>query len=420
MAKNIHIIGIGGIGTSSLGQILNEKGNNISGSDYKKSELINIMVEKGIKINIGHKQKNIDKKTDLVIYSPAIEPENEELKYAKELNIKTLSYPEALGEFSKEYYTIAIAGTHGKSTTASMLSVIMNNASLDPTVVVGTKIKQISNKNYQTGKSKYLVIEACEYKRSFLNFNPDLLLITNIELDHLDYYKDLKDYTNAFEQLAKQSKKIIMSSENILTNKIEKNNSILWSQDEKNNIKIDMPGEHNKENAINAKKAALELGISESEIDISLKTFEGTWRRMEEKETSFNNTVFIDDYAHHPTEIKATLNAVSEKYIGKKILVIFQPHQYSRTAEFLDEFSKSFWGASKVIIPNIYKVRDSKEDQQKISVDILVNKINKEKVNAMNGISLANTAEIIKKEYQKYDVVITMGAGDISSIYELF
>ncbi len=211
-----------------------------------------------------------------------------------------------------------------------------------------------------------------------------------------------------------------MSSENILTNKIEKNNSILWSQDEKNNIQIDMPGEHNKENAINAKKAALELGISESEIDISLKTFEGTWRRMEEKETSFNNTVFIDDYAHHPTEIKATLNAVSEKYIGKKILVIFQPHQYSRTAEFLDEFSKSFWGATKVIIPNIYKVRDSKEDQQKISVDILVNKINKEKVNAINGISLANTAKIIKKEYQNYDVVITMGAGDISSIYELF
>ena len=421
MAKNIHFIGIGGIGTSSLAQILHERGDNISGSDLVQSQITKSLKLKGIKVYTGHSPKNIKKNIDLVIYSPAIPASNLELKHAKKLGIKSLSYPKALGDFGKNFYTIAVAGTHGKSTTTAMLSVIAKNARLDPTVVVGTKIKEFKNKNFLTGKSDLLIIEACEYKKSFLNFSPDLLIITNLEADHLDYYKNFKDYKDAFKKLVKKSKQIIINSDDKDLKEVSKGAKILfWNSKNKSNFKLQLPGGFNQENANNAAVAAKVLDIDDETIRKSLKSFKGTWRRMDYKRKKLGKVKFIDDYAHHPTEIKLTLNAIRENNPDSKILCIFQPHQYSRTALLLKDFANSFIEVDEVIIPNIYKVRDTDEDLKKVSVDKLVDEIKKHKKKARNGKSLKNTAEYIKEHHKKYDIIITMGAGDISTIYKKF
>ncbi|MFH1284812.1 MAG: Mur ligase domain-containing protein, partial [Candidatus Peregrinibacteria bacterium] len=203
-AKYIHFVGIGGIGTSAVAQILKARGKIISGSDTVPSDITKSLKNSGIKVSIGHSEKTVSRRHQLVIYSPAIPKNNPELAAARRLKIETLSYPQALGELSKDYFTIAISGTHGKSTTTAMTALILEKGGLDPTVVIGTKIRQFGNKNFRIGKSKYLVLEACEYKRSFLEINPDILIITNIEAEHLDYYKNLADYKSAFTQLAKK------------------------------------------------------------------------------------------------------------------------------------------------------------------------------------------------------------------------
>ena len=425
--KHIHFIGIGGIGASSLAQIFYEKKKKISGSDKFRSSITDKLEKSGINVKIGHNAKNINKKHELVVFSPAIPSNNEELKEAKRLGIKAISYPEALGELTKNYFTIAIAGTHGKSTTTAMTALILEKNGLDPTVIVGTKVKQFKNRNYRVGKSKYIVIEACEYKRSFLNVHPDILIITNLEADHLDYYKNFSDYESAFiELIGKISKTgyLVINRENKALQNLKKDTKIEiveWSHDDENkiNLKLKQPGKFNQENAQNAATAAQILNIPDSGIKKSLETFTGTWRRMEEKKKKGYSCLFIDDYAHHPTEIDLTLNALREKYSNKKILAIFQPHQHSRTKLLLKEFGSSFIQADKVIIPNIYEVRDTEEDIKSVNINDVVNEIKKHKIKAENGKGLEKTAEYIKENHKKWDVIVTMGAGDITTIYNM-
>jgi len=425
--KHIHFIGIGGIGASSLAQIFYEKKKKISGSDKFRSSITDKLKKSGINVKIGHNAKNINKKHELVVFSPAIPSNNEELKEAKRLGIKAISYPEALGELTKNYFTIAIAGTHGKSTTTAMTALILEKNGLDPTVIVGTKVKQFKNRNYRVGKSKYIVIEACEYKRSFLNIHPDILIITNLEADHLDYYKNFSDYESAFiELIGKISKTgyLVINRENKALQNLKKDTKIEiveWSHDDENkiNLKLKQPGKFNQENAQNAATAAQILNIPDSGIKKSLETFTGTWRRMEEKKKKGYSCLFIDDYAHHPTEIDLTLNALREKYSNKKILAIFQPHQHSRTKLLLKEFGSSFIQADKVIIPNIYEVRDTEEDIKSVNINDVVNEIKKHKIKAENGKGLEKTAEYIKENHKKWDVIVTMGAGDITTIYNM-
>jgi len=425
--KHIHFVGIGGIGASSLAQIFYEKKKKISGSDKFRSSITDKLEKSGINVKIGHNAKNINKKHELVVFSPAIPSNNEELKEAKRLGIKAISYPEALGELTKNYFTIAIAGTHGKSTTTAMTALILEKNGLDPTVIVGTKVKQFKNRNYRVGKSKYIVIEACEYKRSFLNVHPDILIITNLEADHLDYYKNFSDYESAFiELIGKISKTgyLVINRENKALQNLKKDTKIEiveWSHDDENkiNLKLKQPGKFNQENAQNAATAAQILNIPDSGIKKSLETFTGTWRRMEEKKKKGYSCLFIDDYAHHPTEIDLTLNALREKYSNKKILAIFQPHQHSRTKLLLKEFGSSFIQADKVIIPNIYEVRDTEEDIKSVNINDVVNEIKKHKIKAENGKGLEKTAEYIKENHKKWDVIVTMGAGDITTIYNM-
>ncbi len=430
---------------SSLAQILKQKGKTISGSDQCKSKITKNLEKNGIKFDEGHNEKNINKKHQIIIYSPAIPKNNVEMKKARALKIITMTYPEALGEFSEEYFVIAIAGTHGKSTTTAMAALVLEKGGLDPTVVIGTKMKAFKNRNYKVGKSKYLIIEACEYKRSFLNFKPDILVITNLEADHLDYYKNLADYSSAFEKLGKNVKKggtIIINKDDKNSYKLEKKikkDFISWSRKKPNSsfnlrgktltennkidqgLKIDtqVAGEFNVENATFAAIVGKLLKIENKKIEQGVRSFKGTWRRMEYKTKKFTKAKFIDDYGHHPTEIESTLNAIREGNQKAKILCIFQPHQYSRTILLMKSFGKSFDSADQVIIPNIYAVRDSEEDMKKISTTDLVNEIKKHNKHARNGGGLEKTAEYIKKYHKKYDIIVTMGAGDITSIYKM-
>ncbi len=418
----IHIVGIGGIGASSIAQILNAKGKKISGSDMAGSEITKSLIASDIKVTIGHNEKNIPNKCDLIIYSPAIPSSNPELKKGRKRKIPALTYPQALGQLSEDYFTIAISGTHGKSTTTAMAAIMLQKAGLDPTVIIGTKIKQFKNRNYKVGNSDILLVEACEYKRSFLSLRPDILVITNLEADHLDYYKGLKDYESAFMSLIKKVPKdgfVIANKDNSKITSSAKATVILWDKKTVKKRELLVPGEFNRENATSAAMVGQILGLPDNKIDSGLKSFKGTWRRMEHKKKKGYNCILIDDYGHHPTEIQATLGALREKYPKKKILTIFQPHQYSRTAVLLKDFAKSFKNTDKVIIPNIYKVRDTEADLQKVSTDKLVTAINEHSKNARNGNGLKATAKYIKENHKKYDIIITMGAGDITSIYKM-
>ncbi len=415
MEKKIHFIGIGGIGISALAQILKSKGHIISGSDMNKSEITEKLSKSNIKIWQGHHAEYItDQK--VIIYSPAIPDNNPELIKAHEMGLHCMSYPEALGELTKKYTTIAIAGTHGKSTTTAMVSLILSEAEIDPTVVVGTKIREFNNQNFRIGKSKYLIIEACEYKESFMHLEIDILAITNVEAEHLDYYKNESGYKQAFKDLVNnlspQSTVIINSNDknSIDISSETKAKLIKWTNTK--DLKPGVPGKFNMENATAAAYIAEQLNINTEIIEKSISKFTGTWRRMEYLK-KIGDTQFIDDYAHHPTEIRATLKAIRKKYETAKILCIFQPHQYSRTYNLLNEFAESFSDVDEVLIPNIYKVRDTQEDIAKVSAKDLAKKIGKK---AWDGRGLGESKQWLQDNYQKFDIIITMGAGNVSEI----
>ena len=406
----IHFIGIGGIGVSALAQYYLTKNYKVSGSDLVCSEIINILKKKGVKVFIKQKKENISKDINLVIYSPAVQLDNPELKTAKKLKIKCLSYPEALGKLTKEYFTIAITGTHGKSTTTTMIALLLIKAGLDPTVIVGTKVKEFGNINFRIGKSKYLIIEACEYEESFLNHSSDIAVITNIESDHLDYFKNFDNVKKAFTKFTKQIKKGGV----LITEKEYKN-----SKDAEKLKKIlKVPGEYNIFNALAALAVARVLKISDKISFEALSEYSGCWRRFEIfKIIKPKKYTLVSDYGHHPTELKAVLSAAREKYPNKKIYCIFQPHQYHRTYHLFDDFIKTLQIVSidKIIITDIYDVagREDRETKEKVNSQKLVNAINNPEVIYLLKDKII---EYLEKKLKGGEVVIIMGAGDIYDI----
>lgn len=431
----IHFIGIGGIGVSALARYYLEKGNSVSGSDLNSSENTRFLKEKGINVFLGaHKTSNVSEDVDLVIYSPAVKEDNPELKKAKELKIKTKSYPEALGELTEEYFTIAVSGTHGKSTTCCMIGKILIEAGWDPTVIVGTKLKEFENSNCRVGKSKYLVIEADEHFASFLNYKPDVLVLTNIEEDHLDYYKNLENILKTFEKylsLIKKGGVLILNEDdkNISQLKIPSQNlkTIKYSikQKEAQKLKkiLKVPGDHNVYNALSALTLARELEINDEVSFKALSEYKGSWRRFEIK----NNKDFliVSDYGHHPTEVLSTLKAAREKWPEKKIYFVFQPHQYQRTFYLFKDFINGFKKSSKekffdkAIITDIFDVpgRESGKIKEKVNSEKLVQEINDSSV---IYIKKEKVKEFIENNVKEKDVVLVMGAGDIYKIIDSF
>ncbi|MEK7634957.1 MAG: UDP-N-acetylmuramate--L-alanine ligase [Patescibacteria group bacterium] len=395
--KKYHFVGIGGIGVSAIARMLSLKGKIVTGSDSNQSEITDDLEKLGIKIFIGQRAENLEKDVEVVIYSIAIKEDNPEILEAQKRGLFCVSYPQALGELSKEMFTIAISGTHGKTTTTAMIGHIMQKAGLDPTVIVGSKILG-KNSNFIAGKSKYLVVEACEYKRSFLNLSPTILVITNIEADHLDYYKDLDDIKSAFKELEQ---------------KVPKDGFVVKEDDYKK-VKIDfvllVSGEHNILDAQAAIKTAELLGIPQEKSKEFLKDFRGTWRRLEYKGEKDGN-IFYDDYAHHPTEISASLNTLHEKYPDRKIVCVFEPHQQSRTKLLFDDFVNALKIADEIFIAPILITRET--DDGTTNNKVLAEAINKTKPSQSveNPQELKNFLQ--KMNPQKLLCVVLMGAGNI-------
>ena len=420
--QKVHMIGISGIGMSALSAFLLAKGCKVTGTDTVKSK----DVPAEVKFLGEQAEKNVKKGVDLAIVSHAIPLDNPELKKAVELKIPVLTYPEAIGKLTDGFKLVSICGTHGKSTTTAMLSGILVDAGLDPNIIVGTRVPKLGNKNYRIGESKIFVLESCEYKEAFLHYHPDMLVITNIDPDHLDYYKTIDNYFKAFKEYLNNVKAggvVVFNgddAQSLDTIKWYKGDMEKVSLGDRDRLNLKVIGRHNQYNAWQAVVAAKALGVKEEDAIKSLEEFEGTWRRLEYKGL-VNGAKVYDDYGHHPTEISATLNALKHEYAGKKIICVFQPHQYSRTITFFDEFVDALQDAYYVIIPDIYEVRDSKEDVGKIDVDDFVEAINEyEGIDrAVNGNGFPNTINILKQILTKDDICLVMGAGNVTQICDM-
>jgi len=392
----------------------------VSGSDIARSEITKALEKIGAKIYYRHSGKNL-KAADLVVYSPAVAENNPELIKARKLGIRTFSYPEMLGAISKDKYTIAVSGAHGKTTTTAMVGMMLRDAKLDPTIIVGSLLRE-EKSNFVAGRSKYFVVEACEYKRSFLNINPKIAIITNIDNDHLDYYKSVKNIQKAFGEFAAKLGKdgyLICNPNGKYMKpvvKIAKCEIIDYTKLPRD-FKLKVIGEHNLDNAQAAFAVGKMLGIRENTIRKSLENFSGTWRRFEYKGKTKNGVLVYDDYGHHPAEIKATLKAVREAFANKKIFCVFQPHLYSRTKLLMNDFAKSFNDADAVIVMDIYAAREKNDGTS--SAD-LVKKTQKYHKNARYAENFSKAAKILIAETKKGDLVITMGAGDVYKIGEQF
>ena len=444
---HIHFIGIGGISMSGLAEILLEEGFTISGSDAKKSPLTESLEAKGAIISYGQNASNITDDIDLVVYTAAIHKDNPELIEAVSRRLPRLSRAELLGQLMTNYKTsIAVSGTHGKTTTTSMLSYILLNADLDPTISVGGILQAIGG-NIRVGHSQTFITEACEYTNSFLHFFPRIGIILNIEEDNLDFFKDLNDIRHSFHQFAgllPEDGSLVINSDiqnypeiyeglscNIVTYGLQHEadyNADAISFDDrgavsfdlikhgenKGRIELSVPGIHNVSNALAAIATAELLDIDPQTIRHGLKLFTGTDRRFEYKGT-FRGVTVIDDYAHHPTEIMATLKA-AVNYPHKELWCVFQPHTYTRTKAFFKEFAEALSHADHIVLADIYSARET--DDLGISSADLAEAIQKLGKNAVYLPSFEAIEDYLKKHCANGDLLITMGAGDVVNIGE--
>ncbi|MDP3741633.1 MAG: UDP-N-acetylmuramate--L-alanine ligase [bacterium] len=427
-AKKIFITGIGGIGVSALAMLLKSQGKEITGSDIEASQITRDLFAKGVLIKIGQDKDNIQRDIDLLIYSAAVPERGPERSEAKKLRKPEMSYSEALGEIAAPYgKVIGVSGTNGKTTTTAMIGRILEQAYEDPTVVVGSKVLSW-NSNVRIGAKKYLVLEADEYKRAFLNYPVDVAVITNIEADHLDYYRDIDDIKNAFQQFVARIKPggtLIYNSDDENCRQIAGGfggKKISFSLSGNGDItatsmpglKLIIPGVFTWLNALAAASATSALGIPWLAIRSGLENFTGTWRRFE-LIGRVGRTDVISDYAHHPTGLKMFLETAFDVYTGKSILAIFQPHQKNRTKNLFNDFVKSMVESqvSDFIIPEIFEVAGRENENDKISSEDLVRELKKAGKNAVFMPTLAECEKRVRELIGVYDAMLFIGAGDI-------
>lgn len=443
--KHIHLIGIGGISMSAIAETLLNWGFTVTGSDATSSEITDRLISHGAEITIGHDFKN-SKKADLIVYSAAIKDDDPEIILANENNIQLVGRGEFVGWLTKLYkQTICISGTHGKTTTTSMISVCFVEAEKDPTIQVGAILKNI-NGNYRVGNSDYFILESCEYKANFLKFVPNTEVILNIDNDHLDFYKSFDNILKAFKEFAS----IPSESELVVTNADDKNclslqkvtrgQFVTFGIENKNanyiakniifdnngfptfdiyknkeffeTISLSVAGKHNILNALACTAVCDFYHVDTKTIAHALKNFTGAERRLEYK-GSYNDFSVFDDYGHHPTEILATANAIKNKKYNKS-WVIFQPHTYSRTKTHLDAFAKVLENFDNIILVDIYAARE--QNTINISSKDLVNKIIANGKQALYMPNFEDVAQYIRKNAQPNDLVLTLGAGTITNL----
>ena len=444
---HVHFIGIGGISMSGLAEVLLQEGFTISGSDSQRSELTRHLEEKGATVFYGQTADNIKPGIDVVVYTAAIHPDNAEFAAARSAGIPMLTRAELLGEIMRNYKTaIAVAGTHGKTTTTSMISHILLAADTDPTISIGGILDAIGG-NIRVGGSDVFLTEACEYTNSFLNFRPKYSIILNIEAEHLDFFKDIHDIRNSFHLFAKNTKEngaIIINGEienyqeiveglapQVITygmsdacdfypaditfnEKACANFTAMYHGEKVMDVALNVPGLHNVSNALAAIALALDLKISKEDILAGLSAFGGADRRFQYKGCVDGVTV-IDDYAHHPTEIRATLTA-AEKYPHKRLVLVFQPHTYSRTKAFLNDFAEVLSMADVVVLADIYAARE--KNTFGISSRDIEAKLKEKGTDVHYFPSFTEIENFLLKNCINGDLLITMGAGDIVNVGE--
>ena len=460
-AKTIHFVGIGGIGVSAVARFFVARGATVSGSDRANFDQAKELRDHGIKVFTKHSEKNLPKNCEAVVYSSAVPKENPELSLAHSRNIPMFEYAAALGEIMKEKYGIGVSGTNGKTTTTAMLGKILEEAKLDPMVIIGGKVPGWDAnlrlpKLHRTTLCKHtqgspvcnlFVAEACEYHRHFLNLAPKTIVLTNIEPEHLDYFKDIEDIKDAFS---------------VYVSKLPKDGFLIYNADDKNvsevikrspakkvscslkknadfrasNVRYEkgkqffevdhegkklgtfsvaVPGEFNIYNSLEALACAMTFGAKPEQAKAALAKFAGTWRRFQ-KVGKVGKTLVISDYAHHPAGVSATVKAAKELYPDKKILFVFQPHQKDRTLKLLDEFADAFSGAEHIIFSEIYEVSGRNEVSKKVSSEDLAVKI--KGADVVYSPSVKDTQKLVKSLLPDFDVVVIMGAGDIYIIAE--
>ena len=447
-AKRYHFIGAGGIGMSGLAKIMLKKEAAVTGSDQTQSPVTDKLNQTGAVISIGHNCSNLPEGVETVVISAAIKEDNPELQLAKARGCKIYKYAQMLGLLMDGFDGVAIAGTHGKSTTGGWLAYTLKRAGINVNFVIGADVSQLGT-NSGTGDSKLFIAEACEYDRSFWNLKPKVAVILNVEPDHLDIYQTEENVVDAFEHFAmgtkdggvlitngmdKNVQKIV---ENLRRQKkqidielfgmdksfdyypenIESNDGLygfdVFCRGEKmGRANLSVPGKHNILNALAVVATAVKCGADGKNIVELLSLFTGMDRRLMDRGT-FGGIKVIDDYAHHPTEIRASLSAIRDRYKCKRLWCVYQPHQYSRTKFLLDDFAKSFNLADITIVPDIYFVRDEQATRKVINAQILVERIRRNGAAALFIDGFEKTLDYLKGNVRSGDLVVIMGAGDI-------
>jgi UDP-N-acetylmuramate--alanine ligase len=448
--KKLHFIGIGGIGMSGIAEILLDQGFNVSGSDRALSEVTERLQHLGAVIFEGHRASNITNDVDTVVYSSAVQSENEEVIEAQRRKIPLVRRAEMLAEVMRLKYGIGIAGTHGKTTTTSMTSLVLMEGGLDPTVIVGGKLSGLGGTNARLGRGEFIVVEADEFDRSFLSISPTIAVLTTLETDHLDCYRDLEDIKSAFIQFANKvpfygfvvlcldepalldimpnlsKKKIItyglnpqadVQAVDIRHKDNTTTYTVIRAQKELGTVILQVPGNHNVQNSLGAIAVGLELGVSFEKIKSGIEKFSGVYRRWEKK-GELNGISVYDDYAHHPTECRATLSGVKAGW-RRRVVCVFQPHLYSRTRDFYEDFGKSFLLSDVLVVTDIYPARE--EPIQGITGELIVNAAKKFGHKDVHYVpDKKEIPSFLRSIVKDGDIVITMGAGDIWKYGEEF
>lgn len=427
--KKIHFIGIGGIGVSYLAQWYLAKGWQVSGSDLVDGPILKILRRKGARIRIGRQSgRNIPQGTSRVIYTLAAQPSNPERLEAKRRGVPQASHAEALGELVKKHYSIAIAGSHGKSTTAALAGLLLQRAELDPTVFLGTTLKEFGGTNCRIGRLPYLVFEADEWKGAFWNYRPQIAIITNIDREHLDFYKNFTGVKKGFDSFLANLPAngiVIANADDPAAKRAARRSgklAVFCSKKDRlaSRIREEMkiPGEHNVSNALAVAALARVLGMPQKTFLRTIRAYRGAWRRFEYR-GKIRGAKLFDDYAHHPTEIKAAL-AASRKILAKKgrLWCVFQPHQYHRLKVLFSDFSSAFDQAHQIVILPVYAVAGREGERHPVNSEGLVKALARRGARARYAPSFQGAAGILKKELSRGDICLLMGAGDIVKMHK--
>ncbi len=448
-AKKVHVIGIGGVGVSAVAKILSSRGVLVTGSDAEESPLVEDVRAEGILVHVGHDAGNLPADADAIIYSGAVPASNAERVAAQDQNIPQFSYSEALGEISKQYKTIAVSGTHGKSTVTAMLGSILIAAGLDPLVLVGTRVKTLQHGNVHLGQGEWFVVEACEHEAQMMKLSPTYIVVNNLESDHLDFYHSFEKLSETFAEYVKK-----VAPQNCIVNADESSVRKLFGEQfaqtksfgfsefatatkigarhildgaqnaeffvggEQKILSLRIPGAFNVSNAAAAFTAAVAIGVSPDVALAALDAYPGSWRRFE-RVGFVNGAPVISDYGHHPTAVNATVQATKEFFPGRRVLLVYQPHQHHRTGSLYPEFVSALAAPDALVLHEIYDVRgrERAEDQSVSSSQLL-----KDVAAARDGkphwyaANLTEAADLIRTHALPDDVVVVMGAGDIYKV----